>query len=132
VKQVRRPTLAQFARYVPRVQALGLGDDELAAVPVHAEPSPDDEFVSLGELPPGAPLVEPDPFPFIGTRQLYAYHRDVPENIWWRLAEGLAPKRPSGTGGTGMFGNADEQVVDQDNPKASWHTLDAGQDRVGS
>ena len=127
-----RPSLAQFARYLPHVQALGFQERELAAIPVHPEPSDDDEFVTLGELPPGALPLDSGRFPFVGTRQIYAFHRDVPEPLWRRLVAGLAPARPSGSGGTGMFGTPDEQVVDEENPESSWRTLDAGQGPVGS
>ena len=120
------PTLAEYVRYLPRVQALGLAADELRAIPVHPEPASNDEIITLGELPPGAPPVGPERFPFVGTRPLYAFHSEVPPALWQRLVDGLSPHRPSGTGGTGMFGNDEEIAVDEDNPKRSWHTLDAG------
>jgi hypothetical protein len=121
-----RPTLAEYVGYLPRVQALGLTPDELRAIPVHPEPTSNEEIVSLGELPPGAPPVGPERFPFVGTRPLYAYHSEVPPARWRRLVDGLSPRQPSGTGGTGMFGNEAEKVVDEENPKRSWHSVDAG------
>jgi hypothetical protein len=121
-----RPTLADFVGYLPRVEALHLTADELRAIPVHPEPSSDDEIIALGELPPGAPPVGPTRFPFVGTRPLYAFHSEVPPALWQRLVAGLTPHRPSGTGGTGMFGTPEEKAVDEENPAQSWHTLDAG------
>jgi hypothetical protein len=120
------PTLAEYVRYLPRVQALGLTADELRAIPVHPEPTSNEEIVSLGELPPGAPSVGLERFPFVGTRPLYAFHSEVPPSLWQRLVDGLGPHHASGTGGTGMFGNEAEKVVDEENPERSWHTLDAG------
>src|SRR5262245_8490082 len=104
VKTTGRSTLADFVRYLPRIGELGLSESDLAAIPVHAEPSSDDAFVTLGELPLGAPALVEDSFPVVGTRQIYAYQADVPEPLWRRLVRGLAPNRSSGTGGTGMFG----------------------------
>ena len=124
---LERPSLAEFARYLPRVRQLGLGEDELRAVLVHAEPPPSDTFLSLGELPPGAPPLESGTLSFVGTRQIYVYHSDVPPRLWQRLATGLHVPRPSGTGGTGMFGNADEYMVDEDDPSHSWRVVNAGE-----
>ncbi len=125
-------TLADYVDYLPRVKALRLSREELQKIPVHPEPSSDDEFVTLGELPPGAPAVGQTRFPFVGTRPLYAYRREVPAALWRRLVAELTPHRPSGTGGTGMFGTPDEKVVDEENPALSWHTLDAGRDPFGT
>lgn len=122
-----RPALAEFVRYLPQVRELNLTDDDLKAIPVHAEPPSDQEFLSLGELPPGAPSIEEGPFPFVGTRQIYAYCSDVPHHLWQRLVTGVGPHRASGSGGTGMFGNEEEQVVDHDNPAQSWRVLNAGE-----
>jgi hypothetical protein len=122
-----RPTLAEFIGYLPRVKALNLSADELRAVPVHPEPSTNDDFVTLGELPPGAPPVGPTLFPFVGTRPLYAYRPEVPADLWQRLIVGLSPHQASGTGGTGMFGTPEEKVVDEEDVEASWQEIDAGQ-----
>ena len=122
-----RASLADYVRYLPRVRALGLGEDELRSIPVHDRPPSDDVFLSLGELPPGAPPLEPARFRFVGTRQIYVYRSDLPASLWQRLVVGLAPRRSSGAGGTGMFGNAEEQVVDEENPVQSWRVLDAGE-----
>jgi len=127
VGDATRPSLAEFVRYLPQVQGLDLTEPELRSVPVHAQPATNENFLSLGELPPGAPPMEPGLFPFVGTRQIYAFHSDVPPHLWQRLATGLAPHRPSGTGGTGMFGNSEEQVVDSDDVAQSWRLLNAGE-----
>lgn len=121
------PTLAQFVRFLPRVQRLGLSEAELRAIPVHGEPPSRDAFLSLGELPPGAPRIEVGPLAFVGTRQIYVYCSEVAGPTWRRLASGLAPHRASGTGGTGMFGNPEEKAVDEENPASSWRILDAGE-----
>ncbi len=120
------PTLAEFVGYLPQIQALDLSGAELRAIRVHPEPASDDEFISLGELPPGAPPVGPMRFPPVGTRQLYVYHSEAPESLWQRFVVGLTPHRPSGTGGTGMFGTPEERVVDEENPRQGWRRLDAG------
>lgn len=125
--ELERPSLAEFARYLPRLGQLGLTESELRSIPVHAEPPPHDEFLSLGELPPGAPPLESSQFPFVGTRQIYVYHPEVSSPLWQRLAISLQVPRPSGSGGTGMFGNDDEQAVDEENPAQSWRTLNAGE-----
>ncbi|MGH2460392.1 MAG: hypothetical protein ACRDIY_16180 [Chloroflexota bacterium] len=127
VGELEQPSLAEFARYLPRVGLICLSDQELRSIPVHAEPPPQDEFLSLGELPPGAPPLAPSQFRFVGTRQLYVYHAQVPPHLWHRLATGLQVPRPSGSGGTGMFGNADEQAVDEEDPAQSWRVLNAGE-----
>ncbi len=122
-----RATLAEYVRYLPRVRDLKLTDRELRSIPVHDRPPSNQIFVSLGELPPGAPPLEANGFRFVGTRQIYAYQSDVPPLLWQRLLLGLGPRRPSGSGGTGMFGNVDESVVDDENPVQSWRVLDAGE-----
>jgi hypothetical protein len=122
----------EFARFLPWIGKLGLSESDLVAIPVHAEPSSDDEFVTLGELPPGAPPLDEGRFPFVGSRQLYAFHAEVPEPLWRRLVSGLAPGRASGTGGTGMFGTDEERVVDEENPQLAWERLDAGHAPYGS
>jgi hypothetical protein len=94
---------------------------------VHPEPAEDGEFLSLGEIPPGAPAVGQRDAPVVGTRQLYAYRSEIPAVLWERLGAGLEPREPSGTGAPGMFGNADERVVDEENPRLSWRNLDAGE-----
>lgn|GEM_PF-5324062 len=120
------PPLAEYVRWLPQVRALGLGDADLRAIPVHPEPPDHEDFISLGEIPSGAPPVGPETVPAVGTRHLYAVRPEVPEALWERIALGLRSNRPSGTGGTGMFGNDDEQVVDEENPKESWRRLDEG------
>jgi hypothetical protein len=127
-----RSTLAEFARFLPRIGELGLSQSDLAAIPVHAEPSSDDAFVTLGELPPGAPSLLEDRFPVVGTRQLYAFQAEVPKTLWQRLVRGLAPNQSSGTGGTGMFGTDDERFVEEENPQLAWERLDAGHAPYGS
>lgn len=122
----RWPPLADYVRWLPQVRALGLTEEQLRAVPVHPEPPSGEEFVSLGEIPLGAPPVGQQYFPPTGTRQLYALRSEVPDEIWERLTIGLLSGRPSGSGGTGMFGNEDERVVDEENPRESWRGLDAG------
>ena len=122
-----RPSLAEFVRYLPQVRQLGLEEEQLRAIPVHAEPPAHEDFLSLGELPPGAPPIESGRFSFVGTRQIYAYHSDVPPLLWQKLVTSLQAHRPSGTGGTGMFGNPEERVVDEDDPAHSWHVLNAGE-----
>jgi hypothetical protein len=119
--------LAEYVKYLPRVQELGLRPEELRAIPVHPEPADDEEFLSLGEIPPGAPAVGPRDVPAIGTRQLYAYRSEVSPALWERLGAGLKPRQPSGTGAPGMFGNPAEEVVDEENPQLSWRNLDAGE-----
>jgi hypothetical protein len=132
VGQPEQATLAEFAKYLPRVrEAPGLAPDDLGAIPVHAEPPSADEFVTLGELPPGAPRLPEDRFPPFGSRQLYAYHADIPPALWRRLVAALAPHQPSGTGGTGMFGTAEERVVDEENPQQAWERFDAGHEPYG-
>jgi hypothetical protein len=126
VENASRPTLADFVNYLPRVKELHLSQDELAAVPVHLKPPDSDEFLELGELPPGAPRVGNGFAPTVGARQLYAYHSEVPPHIWQHLVVGLAPAQPSGTGGTGMFGIPEERVVDEEHPEQGWRELDAG------
>ena len=122
------PPLANYTRWLPQVRALGLSEAELQAVPVRPEPPSGEEFVSLGEIPPGAPPLGQQCIPPTGTRQLYAVRSEVPEQVWERLTVGLMPGRPSGSGGTGMFGNEEERVVDEENPRESWRRLDAGRD----
>lgn len=126
-----KPTLAEYVDYLPNVKALNFSTNELRKIPVHPEPASDDEFITLGELPPGAPPVGPTRFPYIGSRPLYAYRSEVPAPLWQRLVIGLAPHQPSGTGGTGMFGTPVEKVVEEENPEVSWHELDAGQEPPG-
>ncbi len=120
-------SLADYVRYLPRVRALALTEDELRAIPVHDRPPSDDVFLSIGTLPPGAPPLEPGRFRFVGTRQIYVYRSDVAAPLWQRLVAGLGPRSASGAGGTGMFGNAEERVVDEENPVQSWRVLDAGE-----
>jgi hypothetical protein len=120
-------TLARFVDYLPQIQALHLDPTELAAIRVHPAPPSAEEFLSLGELPPGAPPVGPERFPPVGTRLLYAFRSEVPAPLWNRLTTGLAPHRPSGSGGTGMFGNEAEKVVDGENAQLSWRRLNAGE-----
>jgi len=127
VGETERPSLEQFARYLPRVHQLGLGTDELRSIPVRAEPPFAEEFLFLGELPPGAPPIEPGRFAFVGTRQIYVYHSDVPPRLWQVLSAGIRVPRASGSGGTGMFGNEDESVVDEEAPAQSWRVLNAGE-----
>jgi site-specific recombinase XerD len=126
------PNLATFIDYLPNVKALNLPVEDLRRVPVHPEPSSDDDFLSLGELPPGAPPVGPTRFPYIGSRPLYAYRPEVPEHLWVRLAAGLASHQPSGTGGTGMFGTPEETFIDEENPERSWQEINAGQAPPGT
>lgn len=120
------PLLFDFVQYLPQIQQINLSPDELRSIPVHFEPAEDEEFLSLGELPAGTPPKGPDRFTSVGTRQAYAYRSDVPEDLWGRLEVGLLSHRPSGTGGSGMFGTADEHVVDDDDVRKSWRQLDAG------
>lgn len=124
--QASSPPLFDFVQYLPQIQRINLSPDELCSIPVHFEPADDGEFLSLGELPPGTSPQGPDRFPSVGTRQAYAYRSDVPDDLWGRLEVGLLPHRASGTGGTGMFGTADEHVVDDDDVRKSWRQLDAG------
>lgn len=107
--------LSEFVQYLPPVAEIGLNRDELKAIPVHAEPPSNEDFLSLGELPPGAPPIGLSVFPFIGTRQIYVCRGDVP------------PHQRSGTGKSPMFGNPEERIVDEENPRHSWRRLDAGQ-----
>lgn len=125
--ETARPALAEFVHYLPRVQELNLTQDQVQAIPVHAEPASDQVFIGLGELPPGAPRIEEGPYPFVGTRQIYVYESDTPRHLWQRLVVALGPHRASGSGGTGMFGNADERAVDEDDPAHSWRVLNAGE-----
>ena len=120
------PPLASYVRWLPQVRALGLSEEDLQAVPVHPEPPSGVEFISLGEIPPGAPPVGQQYLPPTGTRQLYALRSEVPERVWEQLTVGLLSGRPSGSGGTGMFGNSEERVVDEENPRESWRRLDEG------
>lgn len=119
--------LSEFVQYLPQVAEIGLNRDELKAIPVHAEPPSNEDFLSLGELPPGAPPIGPSVFPFIGTRQIYVCRGDVPPHLWNHLAAKIGPHRRSGTGKSPMFGNPEERVVDEENPRHSWRRLDAGQ-----
>ena len=48
------PPLANYVRWLPQVRAIGLSEEDLQAVPVHPEPPSGEEFISLGEIPPGA------------------------------------------------------------------------------
>jgi hypothetical protein len=114
-------------RYLPQIQALDLTPEQIAQIRVRPEPPSDEEFISLGELPLGAPPVGERSFPFTGTRQLYVARSDAPDELWERLATGLLPHRPSGSGGTPLFGNPDERVVDEENPALSWRRLNAGE-----
>lgn len=120
-------SLAEFVRYLPQLEQLDLTEEQLRSIPVRAEPAEDQDFLSLGELPPGAPPLEPGRFGFVGTRQIYAYRSDVPPKLWQRLVTSLGHHRASGTGRKGMFGNSEEQVVDQENPAQSWRRLNAGE-----
>ena len=122
-----RPSLAEFVRYLPQVRDLNLTEAELRSIPVHPVPPSDDEFLSLGELPPSAPPLDPSRFPIIGTRQIYVYRSDVPPDLWNRLTLGIGPHRASGARGTSMFGNPEEKVVDEENPAQSWRVLDTGE-----
>lgn len=122
-----RPSLATYARWLPQVRALGLPEDDLQAIPVHPDPPTEEVFLSLGEIPPGAPPADPREPSLVGTRQLYAYRSEVPDALWERLSHGLMSGLPSGTGGTGMFGNPSEKVVDEEEPKLSWRQLEEGQ-----
>ncbi|HLH73540.1 MAG TPA: hypothetical protein VKX96_09665 [Chloroflexota bacterium] len=121
-------TLAEFVQYLPRIQGLNLSRQDLEKIRVRSEPASDQEFLSLGELPPGAPPIGRDLFPFIGSRQLFVVRSDIPSDLWYRLANALAPHKPSGSGGTGMFGNDEEVWVDEENPQLSWRQIDAGQE----
>lgn len=121
-----RPLLSDFVQDLPQIQRMGLGPDELGAIPVHFEPSDGEEFLSLGELPPSADRSEPGQFGFVGTRQAYVFRSDLPEALWGRLENGLMPRRPSGAARESMFGTPDEHVRDDDDPRQSWRQLDAG------
>lgn len=125
--EAARATLAEYARYLPGVRDLKLTDRELRSIPVRDRPPSNQVFLSLGELPPGAPPIDAAGFRFVGTRQIYAYQSDVPPRLWQRLVVGMGPRRPSGSGGTGMFGNVEEMVIDGENPAQSWRVLDAGE-----
>jgi len=127
VGDIARATLAEFVQYVPLVQELKLDTIDLEAVRVRGEPPPHEDFLSLGELLPGAPIIGHRVFPFVGTRHLYVARSDLSPRLWNRLASGLAAHRPSGAGGTSMFGNDDERWIDEENPALSWRRINAGQ-----
>lgn len=122
-----RPILANFVRYCPRLQELDLKEDELRSIPVHAEPPSDTEFLSLGELPPGAPPLDEGRFRFVGSRQIYVYRSEIPPPLWHKLVARLGRAAPSGTGAPRLFGNPEEKVVDSEDPVQSWRVLDAGE-----
>ncbi|HUX86099.1 MAG TPA: hypothetical protein VMW65_03775 [Chloroflexota bacterium] len=120
-------TLTEFVQYLPVVQALNLDTADLEAIRVRAEPPTDEDFLSFGDIPPGAPAIGKVVFPFVGTRQIYVARSDASRCLWNRLARALAPHSPSGSGGTGMFGNDAERFLDEENPELSWRRFRAGQ-----
>ena len=120
--------LGTFSSYLPEIQALNLSDTQRARIAVHSDPTSDQAFLFLGEIPPGAPPVGSSRFGEAGVRQLYVYENEVPEQLWSQLSLTLASKRRSGTGGTGMFGNDAERVVDEDNPRRNWKSLEVGEE----
>jgi len=127
VTEEARPSLAQFIHCLRPELKVAVSETESRDIPVHAEPASDGQFLSLGELPPGAPPIDPGRFPFVGTRQIFVYRSDTPPHLYQRLAVGLRSPRPSGTGGTGMFGNPEEHAVDADAPSHSWRQINAGE-----
>lgn len=94
----RELSLFDYVAYVPGLGGLGLGEDELRQIPAHEEPdaASGGSTIGIGELPPDAPFVDASPIVPVGTRQLYAYEREVPADLWVKLRAALSSHRSSG------------------------------------
>ena len=115
MREDRQLSLFDYVPYVPALDGLGLDEDELRQIPAHEEP--DDasgaaaSTIGIGELPPDAPSADTSPLVPVGTRQLYAYEREVPAELWVRLRTALSPHRPSGYEKEGMFTGMPDVVI---------------------
>ena len=98
MRDPRELSLFDYVAYVPGLDGLGLGEDDLRQIPAHEEPdaASGGSTMGIGELPPDAPFVDASPLVPVGTRQLYAYEREVPAELWVRLRAALSSHRPSG------------------------------------
>jgi len=117
--EVKRRTLDEYRRYLPWLEQMGLGEEELRRIPVHETPDTTEGSLGLGYVSPGAPPAVPGEVEAYGTRQLYVYHREVPADLWARLEAATAPAQPSGYRREGMFTGLPDVVVrdeDRDNP----------------
>ena len=89
MREARQLSLFDYVPYVPGLGRLGLGADELRQIPAHEEPDGASgagaSSLGIGELPPNAPSADTSPLVPIGTRQLYAYEREVPAEARLRL-----------------------------------------------
>lgn len=120
-------TLSEFVQFLPWMEELKLDPTDLAGIRVRSEPPPDDVFISLGELPPGAPKIERSVLSSVGSRQIYVARPDTSSRLWTLLTTWLTPRRPSGSVRMGMFGNDFERWIDEESPELSWRRIDAGQ-----
>ncbi len=100
MREARHLSLFEYVPYVPGLDALGLDEDELRRIPAHEEPDEgagaSASTIGIGELPPGAPSADTSPLVPVGTRQLYAYEREVPREIWIKLSAAVFQHQPSG------------------------------------
>jgi hypothetical protein len=100
MREARQLTLFDFVRYVPGLDALGLSEGELRQVPAHEAPdgasAEGGSIIGIGQIPPNAPSADTSPLVPVGTRQLYAYEREVPTELWVKLSAALSSGLPSG------------------------------------
>jgi hypothetical protein len=109
-------TLLDYVDYLPGLAELGLSADELRQIPAHETPDDGEtgeqaSTIGLGDLMPGAPPPEPGLLVPAGTRQLYAYEREVTADLWAKLRTATFERRPSGFEKESLLSGTPDVVV---------------------
>jgi len=115
VDETRRRTLDDYRSYLPWLEKAALTEEQLRRIPVHEAPDTVGGSLALGYVSPGAPPAVPGEIEAAGTRQIFVFQREVPEDLWERLEAATFKPQPSGYAREGMFtGVPDVTIRDED------------------
>lgn len=113
--KTERRTLDEYVRYLPWLERLGFGEEELRSVPVYENADTEGDLLALGSVSPGAPPAAPGELEAAGTRQLFVYKSDTPPALWGRLRAAVHRPERSGYPKEDMFtGLPDVTITDED------------------